>query len=252
VATTGIGVHESLKGITKLVIRSLQERHEAEGDAEDRAEQAVEAMSSQVTPKEQVAVESVAPAMPVETVEPMVEPVAASVAAEPMAPVSALPGLGATMEMPEEPAPVSMDAGFEDMPAAAAPPSAAAAPIIEGLLRRAESPEAEEEGATVDLAAELSDEAEEFQASPGVTESPAEGVIPAGAQPVPGVALQDDDPLGLGSDIMEPTPQQTPQVSLPVVLQPGQEEVHIPLEVRAGEKVQRYRLRLHISLGPED
>ena len=41
-------VNESLKGITKLVIRSLQQRHEAESDAEQQAEQAVEAVSSQV------------------------------------------------------------------------------------------------------------------------------------------------------------------------------------------------------------
>ncbi len=148
-----------------------------------------------------------------------------------------------------------VEPGPEEMPAEVA---ASQAPIIAGLLRRADSAPTAEENGAVDPAGDLTAEAEAFQPSPGVMESPAEGVIPAEAQPPasqPPVELQDNDPLGLGSGAMAATPstaEQVPLVSLPVVLQPGQEEIHIPLEVRAGEQVQRYRLRLHISLGPED
>ena len=258
VATTGIGVHESLKGISKLVIRSLQRRHEATADADERAEQAVEAVSSQVMPEEAVVpptVEQPVPAAadmpPVETVAPEIQPVTASMAAESMAPAPELPAMGATAGTGEEAAlPVSVGTPAE----VAASPT----PIIEGLLRRADTADTSDKSGTVDLAAEFTAEAEAFQPSPGVTESPAEGVIPAEAQPPasrPPLALPDNDPLGLGSGAMAATPstaEQVPQVSLPVVLQPGQEEIHIPLEVRAGEQVQRYRLRLHISLGPED
>ncbi len=262
VATTGIGVHESLKGITKLVIRSLQQRHQA-SDADAQAEQAVEAVSSQVVSKEPVAppmMEQPAPAMaelpPVEAVAPEAQPVTAHMAAEPVAPASESPAMGAVAETTEEPAvPLSVESGPEKIPAEVAVTQKA---IIEGLLRRADSAEPAEENATVDLAAELSAETEAFQPSPGVMESPAEGVIPveASSPACPSsVTLPENDPLGLGSGAMAATPstaQRAPQVSLPVVLQPGQEEIHIPLEVRTGEQVQRYRLRLHISLGPED
>ncbi len=269
VATTGIGVHESLKGITKLVIRSLQQRHEAK-DADEQAEEAVEAVSSQVVAEDAVVPptmeqpvaamapptmeQPVPPAVdmpPVETVAPEIPPVTASMAAEAATPASGLPAMGATAEAGGEAAPPpSVSTGPEETPAEVAAPQTS---IIEGLLRRADSANAAEENGAGDLAAELT--AEKFEPSPGVTESPAEGVIPAGAQPPAPVALQENDPLGLCSGPMTATPstaEPVPQVSLPVVLRPGQEEIHIPLEVRAGQQVQRYRLRLHISLGPED
>lgn len=254
VATTGIGVHEALKGITKLVIRSLQQRHDVKSDAEVQSEQAVEAVSSQVVSANAVVpsavepmapVASMAPALtetpPLETVAPQVQPIAVNLA-------------------PEAEASSSVPSGAEqssnEVQPSAAPKAEVA--VVEGLLRLADSGEPVAEEGMVDLAAELTAEPEAFKPSSGVTESPAEGVIPpevslAGSPST--TALPDDDPLGLGSGAMAAShdlPQQVTQKAVPVVLQPGQEEIHIPLEIRAGDQVHRYRLRLHISLGRED
>ena len=71
--------------------------------------------------------------------------------------------------------------------------------------------------------------------------SSAEPTLPTSANPL------EEDPLGLGF------PQVQPAATVsPVLIQPGQEELNIPLEVRTGNRVQRYRLRLQISLGQED
>jgi len=72
-----------------------------------------------------------------------------------------------------------------------------------------------------------------------------EPIVPTGVT----ASLAPDDPLGLGSE--EPTPDAA--VAAPVlVIEPGTEEVDIPIEVRSEGKARRFHLRLRVSLNPED
>jgi hypothetical protein len=148
--------------------------------------------------------------------------------------------------------------------------------VIEGLLRRADElsvptiePEPMEETMTdghetfADLTREIEQSGEFLDAQSPSTAASADVADPAPLydtddplaieEPIvpTGVAarLASDDPLGLGSE--EPTPDAA--VTAPVlVIEPGRQEVDIPIEVRSEGKAQRYHLRLHISLNPED
>jgi mutual gliding-motility protein MglA len=152
-------------------------------------------------------------------------------------------------------------------------------PVIEGLLRRGEASEMDGQETTDSrmlsqpTTESFDDLREEFEGSqaleiPGPSssevgarlgsrsdDSPAPQIpgrdMPqmSSAEPtVPTSAnLLEEDPLGLGF------PQTQPAATVsPVLIQPGQEELNIPLEVRTGDRVLRYRLRLQISLGQED
>jgi hypothetical protein len=258
VATTGIGVHETLKGITKLVIHTLQQRHLGDRTADAHSKQAAHKTATVSAPT------PVSPPEPPADV--VVEPPAALVAEaknEPETPeafaVESIP-----LAPPEEQGPAPELAAVEEsVPAepedSLDPPAqeeclAEEEPVIEGLLLRApmSATASEETENFADLTAEFEGQ-EPFLPTPGTPEKPEaalpEPTVPA-AQSSP-VDLGEDDPLGLGEGTA-PTAAAVLPTSLPLVLQPGQEEVYIPLEVRSGERVERFKLRLHISLGRDD
>ena len=275
VATTGIGVHETLKAITKLVLHSLREKYAADrrpaasrpapaarpkapAAAAPPAEPAAAAeqpirLEQEVAPAASVA----APAPPsppaeepiqlVEEAEPPASPAPKPSAEEPAVVEEAAPGSvieggaleAAFAEMETEKETVEELTLEEEAPA---PAPEAAPPVVEGLLGLAE----EEAPAGGDPAESFADLAAEFAEPAAPQPPPAEPVVALAGAPI---GIEDDDPLGLGPEAPAP-PAAT---AAPVVLvEPGQEEVDIPLEVRTGDQVHRVRLRLRISLIQED
>ena len=270
VATTGIGVHESLKAITKLVLHSLREKYAGAEKAPKRPK-APPMPVPMPTPapmeeaplvlEEEAASAAVVPVLP-EPIEPLaledssppateVEPLVledATVGEEPISlggPASPGTGGGADLESVFAEAEAEVEeldleedaviGALGEVPAAAAA-APTQEPVVEGLLSVAEPDGADASGSEsfADLAAEI-DEAPKPPPIP--ISQPVVDQAPAGF---------DADPLGLGG-----VPPEDPGPGA-ITLRPGTEDVEIPLEIDAGGEVQRYRLRLHISLTRED
>ena len=293
VATTGIGVHETLKAITKLVLHSLSEKYAggekparrppappvaaAPPPTPPRLEEplALEEESARAAPAPAAAPPPVAaaptPARPVEE-EPLIldeEPVsAAAPAPEPLLveEPAAREGMAGGGDLDSVFAEVEADDGVEELdleedaiveepepapfePAAPIAP-AQEEPIVEGLLSLAEpdAPSAAEES-FADLAADLETEPAEESFADLATDLGSEPV-PLAPEPVPlasaAVVLEEDDPLGLGGEAAKAG--SPPNLSLG----PGSDEIEVPLQIEVGGEVQRYRLRLRLSLTREE
>jgi signal recognition particle receptor subunit beta len=267
VATTGIGVHETLKGITKLVLHSLREKY-AGGEKEARRSSSVLTGAPPAPPApEPLPLEeetAVAASLP-DTPAPVGESAPIAVAEEPLAhpalsleeepagpfdtpktaggaagggdtesvePYSDLESVFSDLEQPEavETLDLGDDGALAEEPDSSwtFPDPTPEPPLVEGLLSRAEpgSP-APREDSFADLADELS------------------GTSPA-PPPRPAALEFEADPLGLDGD--GPAVATAPTVSL----RAGTEVLEIPLEIDAGGTVERYRLRLRISVARED
>ena len=273
VATTGIGVHETLKGVTKLVLHSLREKYAAAASGKPAAP----------PPRVAAPPPPAAPAPPVVAAPPVEEkpPVLQEEAAAPSPPEAPLvleeetTPAEAPLVLEEETTPAAEPIVLEEEPVAAMgteepilldeePATAAAGegldavfaeaegevapiteepprptvepPVVEGLLMLADEP--------ADPSESFADLADEFGTDPPAPAAPVKSA------PTTAVAAshdrEEEDPLGLGPTGAEGTADVA--VLPTVTIEPGTEEVEIPLDVHVGDEVQRYRLRLRISL----
>jgi hypothetical protein len=221
VATTGIGVHETLKAITKLVLHSLREKY-AGGEKEARRPAAAPRIAVAPPADDSLVLEEEAAA----AAQP---PPARAEAIAPAAPAAdprpAAAGLGGDLEAAF--AEVEAEEEIEELELeeeAVGPAVPAPEPVIEGLLRRADAGPARRHESFADLGAELA------------TEPPPAAAARAAAP----LRLEEEDPLGLGGEATAgPSPVQ---------LRVGTQEVEIPLRIDVGGEERRYRLRLRLSL----
>jgi len=278
IATTGVGVQETLRHITKLVLIHLNERY---GGARKEQEE-VPAAREEAPANPQVAVPGpaeapAAPAAATPTPPPTIE---APAAASP-APPSAVepPAPPPTIEMPAAAAPPA--------PAAEAPGPAAPPPTIEmpASVSAPEAPATAGPGDVLGVAAEAS------TAAPAAVAQDEDvlGVLPQAPPPPPAAAAGktqkiDRELLGelfpgstagkpAGAEAAEPPPPapapeppraQAEATAIPVdaadplfqeegieptVLAPGEpQEILVPLVVRTGGAEQRYRLVLRLEV----
>ncbi len=288
IATTGVGVQETLRHITKLVLIHLNERY---GGARKEQEATPAAGSETPASPPQVAVAGPAPAdapaaaapAPAPAVETPAAPTAPSPAAETPAPPPTIEMPAAAAAAPEAPVPAPPPPTLEMPPAAPAPeppappaletPAAAAPPSAAGdVLGVAAEPSAGAAPAAVardeDVLGVLP-EAPPPPATAGKTQKIDRELLgelfPEGTTPAP--VAQEPPPAPAPSPAEpEPPRAQAEATAIPVdatdplfqeegveptVLAPGEpREILVPLVVRAGNTEQRYRLVLRLEVKP--
>lgn len=252
IATTGVGVQETLRHITKLVLLKLNDKYAREKGATPRTSAAVPAsseaavVSSPAPHSPRVADVSSTPTLVNETIPPRPP------APRPAAPVAAPVAPAATAKPPAAPAPAARPAASAEPTRRPAPAAAVATLEPQDVLAvanfaAAPKPASDEDILGIQLPTERPgaagrtikiDRAQIAAAPEVVAAAKRAAAAEVSAASISAVAVDNSDPL-----FNEPGVEATR-------LRPGQpQEILIPLEVDSGTGVQRFRLTVRLEIG---